>query len=245
MILIPYLVAFVLFSFLPTAFAQTADCDQASGACRASCAKLPIYDRESQGYVQGSDFQIQCEHSCLSGADFCRLQDSRLGCATFNSYCVAACPWIVTDTANNSNISSSDSFYQCLRACDSGYKGCGAILSTVPPRPRTGSFDVCTEAQGGCYSACMGAAASAYASASGGMPADFPAKCAHACADGVPDCQSAADQYKYQSFIYACGRSCPDVKMDDARNVSPVSYNGEVCMGSCQLGGQYGAALLK
>jgi hypothetical protein len=238
LILVPYLVVFFLSVFFPPAFAQTADCDHASAACLAVCANALIFDQERQGYVKESDFQSQCNASCVTAADSCRLQDSVLGCYTYYTHCVSGCPWTVTETAHNLSVPDSDSFYQCMRACNSGYLECDATAKTSQPRPRTGGFDVCGEAQVGCYASCMGA------SGAGGLPADFPDKCSKACAGGVSDCRGAADASKGQSYVYACVRSCPDTEIADDGQVALKSESGAKCMESCEAGGKYCAYLL-
>ena len=225
-------------------FTQTKDCEDAVAACKQECGELKVYDYETQGFTTKTIFKDACEYTCKNTLKPCQEQSSTLGCDTFMQHCVSNCPWKVRNQGTSEMNPSTDAFYQCGFACLAGDKACKATRRKLQQnRPRTGTFNICTEAQGACYTACMGLVP--VDSRGIKVPSDFPDLCAEACAAGVDPCNNGYNDL-CSDYYGNCADACPDTNYDEeVDEFYSDTDQGKGCLQSCSVGANFCQKLKK
>lgn len=239
--ILPFLV--LLFFFPPKTFAQmTPDCNVALETCKADCAKRQIYDREYKESATRTDFLSQCQSACQDASQWCLKQDSTTSCMTFAYHCQSQCPWSVLDY-DHQRMNHTDSFRQCENSCNAGAQACEPFRKSLPPRKRTGDFDVCQEAQAACYADCIVEVKDLKQDFSI-IDTDYPDKCAEACGKAVTQCQTSKAEKSCDTYETSCQSLCPSsVSVLNAGSKSDPMVQ-QWCRNSCAVGRAYCRSLL-
>ncbi len=237
--MLPFLSSWMLLMLIHTTagFANTPDCNVALETCKDDCTKRPIYDRERGGNVTRTDFVSLCQNACQEAAQWCLKQDSTMSCTTFSYHCESQCPWSVVEYTHQ-RLQHTDSFRQCESSCSAGATACEPFRKSLPPRKRTGEFDVCPEAQTACYADCVQQMKDLRQDFSI-ADTNYPDKCAEACAQGVNDCQLLDEAESCDTYEVSCWGSCPSTIADPSGASKSDPQIKQWCRNSCSAGRAY------
>lgn len=234
--ILPLVCCCFVFIDIHYALANTPDCNVAFETCKTNCTQHQIYDRERGGNVTRTDFISLCQSSCQEGFQWCLRQDSTMSCKTFAYHCQSQCPWSIDDYTQE-KILHSDSFRQCEASCSAGAAACEPFRKSLPPRQRSGVFDVCPEAQTACYTDCVLEIKD--------MKKDFsiadtnyPDKCAEACAQGISQCRASSGAAACDAYEQPCAKFCPSSIESSGVSKSDPQVQ-QWCRNSCAVGRAY------